>query len=62
MSATAICPEPLELRSGVTLGELLARAYEDVQAYGNAACPACDGPMHADGVDAHCIECGSRLA
>ena len=62
MSATVVCPEPLQLRADLTLGELLTRAHEDVQDYGVAECPVCGGNLHAHGTDAECTSCGSRLA
>ena len=60
MSATAVC-EPL-FATGVTLGQLLARAHEDVQANGKADCPVCGNTLLSNGVDAECTSCGSRLS
>ena len=71
MSATAVCEEqvqprrerrPCALPGGVTLGELLTRAHEDVQAYGSADCPVCGGTLAAASVGARCDDCGSRLS
>ena len=62
MSATAICPEPAQLRVGLSLDQLLTRAHEDVQAYGSADCPVCGGTLVAAAADAHCDDCGSRLS
>lgn len=45
----------------VTLGQLLTRAHEAVRTSGTAACPVCGGHLAADGVDARCGDCGSRL-
>jgi hypothetical protein len=61
MSATAICPEPLTLRGGLTLDELLTRAYEDAQAYGGTDCPVCGGHLGPRELDAGCDDCGARL-
>jgi tRNA(Ile2) C34 agmatinyltransferase TiaS len=59
MSATAVC-EPLTA-TGLTLGQLLARAHEDAHAHGKADCPVCGGTLLSNGVDATCTSCGSRL-
>ena len=65
MSATAICEEQVQVRrdrrpcgrpTGITLGQLLTRAHEDVQMRGTADCPVCDGVLERDGVDARCSE------
>jgi tRNA(Ile2) C34 agmatinyltransferase TiaS len=61
MSAT-LCEEPLQLRSVLTLEELLARAHEGVAAHGVADCPVCGGALTPAGADAQCNDCGSRLA
>ena len=58
-SATAICE--LRLTTGVSLGQLLARAHEDAQAHGKADCPVCAGTLLSNGADARCTSCGSRL-
>ena len=60
MSAT-LCEEPLQLRSEVTLGQLLTRAHEDVHTRGAADCPVCGGALRPSAVDAECSICGSRL-
>jgi hypothetical protein len=60
MSATAICELPVA--TDVTLGQLLARAHEDVHANGKADCPVCGGMLLSNGVDAECTSCRSRLA
>ena len=59
MSATAVCEPPLV--TGLTLGQLLTRAHEDVQANGKADCPVCGGTLRSNGADAQCTSCGSRL-
>ena len=59
MSATAVCETPLA--TGLTLGQLLARAHEDVHDHGKAECPVCGGTLLSHGVDAKCTGCGSRL-
>ena len=59
MSAAAVCEAPVAM--GITLAQLLARAYEDVRASGKADCPACGGTLLSNGVDAECTSCGSRL-
>ena len=59
MSATAVCELPVV--TGVTLGQLLARAHEDLHANGKADCPVCGGTLLSNGVDAECTSCGSRL-
>ena len=70
MTATAVCEEQVQvLRErrpcagprGVTLGQLLARAHEDVHAGRAADCPVCGGALVAHGVHARCEDCGSRL-
>ena len=71
MSATATCEEQVQVRRerrpcaiarGITLGQLLTRAHEDVHAHGTADCPACGGVMERAGVQATCASCGSRLS
>lgn len=59
MAATAVCEAPVA--TGLTLGQLLARAHEDAQATGKADCPVCGGTLLSNGVDAQCTSCGSRL-
>ena len=59
MSATAVCETPVA--TGLTLGQLLARAHEDVQANGKADCPVCAGTLLSNGTDAECTSCGSRF-
>jgi tRNA(Ile2) C34 agmatinyltransferase TiaS len=59
MSATAVCEAPLA--TGITLGQLLTRAHEDVHATGKADCPVCGNTLLSNGVDADCTSCGSRL-
>ena len=61
MSAT-LCEQPVQLRAELSLGELLARAYEDIHAHGVADCPVCGGALTPAGADAQCNACGSRLA
>ncbi len=70
MSATAVCEEqvrvphgqhPLTGPRGVTLGQLLARAHEDVRVRGVADCPVCGSALRSHGVEARCDDCGSRL-
>ena len=67
MSAT-LCEEPVRLRSVLTLGAelslgaLLARAYEEVDAHGVADCPVCAHPMRGDVFEARCDTCGARLS
>jgi hypothetical protein len=60
MSAT-LCPEPVDLRSGVTLEQILARAHEAAHADGVTGCPVCGGDMTPRELDAHCDDCGARL-
>ena len=71
MSATAICEEQVQIRrerrpcagpGGATLGQLLTRAHEAVQARDIASCPVCGGALAAYGVEARCDDCGSRLS
>jgi tRNA(Ile2) C34 agmatinyltransferase TiaS len=72
MSATAVCEEQVQVRrerrpcagpEGVTLGQLLARAHEAVQAGGVADCPFCSGTIRAHGaLGGRCDDCGSGLA
>jgi tRNA(Ile2) C34 agmatinyltransferase TiaS len=59
MSATAVYGAPVA--TGLTLGQLLARAHEDVHANGKADCPVCGNTLLSNGVDAECTSCGSRL-
>jgi tRNA(Ile2) C34 agmatinyltransferase TiaS len=59
MSATAVYERPLA--TGVTIGQLLARAHEDVHAYGKADCPVCGDTLLSNGIDSECTSCGSRL-
>ena len=59
MSATAVYEPPVA--TGLTLGLLLARAHEAVQANGKADCPVCGGTLLSNGVDSECTSCGSRL-
>jgi DNA-directed RNA polymerase subunit RPC12/RpoP len=59
MAATAVCDAPVA--TGLTLGQLLTRAHEDVQANGKADCPVCGDTLLSNGVDAECTSCGSRL-
>ena len=60
MSAT-LCPEPVQLRSGVTLEEILARAYVRTHADGVTDCPVCAGDLTPHELDARCDDCGARL-
>jgi hypothetical protein len=71
MSATAVCDQQVQIRrerrpcalpGGITLGQLLTRAHEDVHARGAADCPVCGGTLAARGVHAHCDDCGSQLS
>ena len=58
MSPLAVCePEVV-----TTLDQVLARAYEEIHARGQADCPVCGGAMHEDAVDVRCADCGSRLS
>ena len=59
MSATAVCELPVA--TGLTLGQLLTRAHEELHANGKADCPVCEGTLLSNGVDAECTSCGSRL-
>ena len=59
MSATAVYETPVA--TGLTLGQLLARAHEDVHGHGKADCPMCGGTLLSNGADAECTSCGSRL-
>ena len=61
MSATAVCPDPLHLRSELSLEQVLARAYEITQADGASECPVCGGDFTPHGLDARCEDCGARL-
>jgi hypothetical protein len=60
MSATVLCEKPAQTQQE-QLGQLLARAHEDVQAHGVADCPICGGTLAAWGADARCDDCGARL-
>ena len=71
MSATAICEEQVQIRrerrpcvrrGAATLDQLLTRAHEAVQARDTASCPVCGGALAANGVEARCDACGSRLS
>jgi hypothetical protein len=71
MSATAVCEEQAQVRrerrpfagpAGQTLGQVLARAREGVQASVATECPVCGGVMERAGVQAACASCGSRLS
>ena len=62
MMATAVCPEPVQLRAELSLHELLTRAHEEVHVYGSAECPVCGGQLAAGESDAHCADCGARLS
>jgi DnaJ-class molecular chaperone len=46
----------------LTLGELVAGAWEGLHAAGSAPCPVCDGEMERRGGVGRCGECGSTLA
>ena len=59
MSAPAVCETPLT--TGITLGQLLTRAHEDVHVNDKADCPMCGGTLLSNGADAECTTCGSRL-
>ena len=70
MSATAVCEEQVQVRrerrpcgrpTGITLGQLLTRAHEDLHARGAADCPVCGGQIAPRGVDSRCADCGTRL-
>ena len=73
MSATAtaaICEEQVTVRrerrpcsgpKGITLGQLLARAREAVDAGASADCPMCEGTLQAHGLGSRCNDCGSHL-
>lgn len=74
MAATAtaqtLCEEQAPVRrerrpcarpGGVTLGQLLARAHEDVQAGSLASCPLCGGALEPHGREGRCGDCGTRL-
>ncbi len=60
MSAT-LCPESVQLRSGVSLEQILARAHETAHADGVTDCPVCCGDMTPREFDAHCDDCGAHL-
>ena len=71
MSATAICEEQVQVRRerrpcarprGLTLGQILTRAHEDVHARGAADCPVCRGTLVSHMGEARCGDCGSRLS
>ena len=59
MAATVLFEAPAV--TGLTLRQLLARAYEDAHANGRAECPVCAGTLLSSGVDAECTSCGTRL-
>ena len=59
MAATAVCERPVA--TGLTLGQLLTRAHEDVHADGKADCPVCGGTLLSNSGDAQCTSCGSRI-
>ena len=73
MSATAtaaVCEEQVQVRRerrpcsrprGVTLGQLLTRAHEAVQAGASPSCPMCDGRVEPHGLEGRCGSCGTRL-
>ena len=61
MSAT-LCEEPRQVRSEVSLGQLLTRAREEVHAHGVADCPVCGGDLAPREFEARCDDCGSRLS
>jgi DNA-directed RNA polymerase subunit RPC12/RpoP len=46
----------------VSIGQLLARAREDVQGGAAADCPVCGGALERHGLDGRCADCGSRLS
>ena len=71
MSATAVCEEQVQIRrerrpcalpGGITLGQLLTRAHEDVQARGAAECPVCGGALALNRSVGRCQDCGSQLS
>jgi tRNA(Ile2) C34 agmatinyltransferase TiaS len=59
MAATAVCEPPVA--TGLTLGQLLAQAHEDVREHGVADCPTCGHSMRGTGYEARCDYCDSRL-
>jgi tRNA(Ile2) C34 agmatinyltransferase TiaS len=73
MAATAtaaICEEQVSVQrerrpcahpGGVTLGQLLARAHEAVQAGAATGCPVCGRTLEAHGRECRCDHCGTRL-
>ena len=71
MSAVAVYEELTQARperrsherpTGISLGQLLARAYKDVHSEGVTDCPVCDGVLERAGVKAVCTSCGSHLS
>jgi hypothetical protein len=46
----------------LTLGDLVAGAWEGLLAAGSAVCPVCGGRMSLDGGAGHCGTCGSWLS
>ena len=46
---------------GVTIGQLLTRTHDAVQASSSADCPMCGGALERQGHDARCGDCGTRL-
>jgi hypothetical protein len=70
-TAPAVCEEQLAVRrerrpcarpGGVTIGQLLARAHEALQAGAAASCPMCGGAMERHGLQGQCNDCGTQLA
>ena len=47
---------------GVTIGQLLTRTHEAVQASERADCPMCGGALEHHGHAARCADCGTRLS
>jgi hypothetical protein len=54
---------PVEAGGGrLTLGELVADAWEGLLAAGSAPCPVCAGRMEREGDLGRCVGCGSALS
>jgi hypothetical protein len=69
-ATAAICEEQVQVRrerrpcagpQGITLGQVLARAREAVDAGTAASCPMCAGALEPHGLGSRCNDCGSQL-
>ena len=69
-ATAAICEEQIPARrerrpcakpGGVSLGRLLTRTHETVQAGSPASCPMCGGAVERHVLEGRCGDCGTRL-